>query len=504
MANQLNNRSSTALDTNAIALNSTQSLRIRQGYNQAPFPTSNPYINGILWGGKRLNLGQNRTISYSFWQPGSESFDDQYGNACTTAYQWLSHETAAVETVLKNWSNVADISFVRTADNNASATLGFYSPKKEQLDPSGIVLGQAGPPSYSFSGIVYLPWNWGPNGTWDFGLQPGGGAFATILHEVGHALGLAHPHDNGGGSWVFPGVTPGDDTDTGDNNLNQGIWTTMSYNSGWKTRDNLSDFSDYGLQSTPMALDIAAIQMLYGRNNRYRTGNDTYTLPANNGKLTAYSCLWDAGGIDTISTGNTSKGAYIDLRPAPLVGANAGGYVSQVNGVAGGFTIANGVTIENATSSSGNDILVGNTANNSLTSAAGNDLVFADAGNDTLLGGTGNDALLSGDGNDILFGQVLPGQNEFDSLTGGGGVDLYVLGSSLGVFYQGSGYATIQDWNATDDYIQVRGASDRYKLEFSNVIGGSALDTKILLGNDTIGIIKDNTNISLSRDFLSA
>ena len=38
------------------------------------------------------------------------------------------------------------------------------------------------------------------------GLEQGGFGFITIIHELGHALGLAHPHDKGGSSSVFPGV----------------------------------------------------------------------------------------------------------------------------------------------------------------------------------------------------------------------------------------------------------------------------------------------------------
>ena len=58
----------------------------------------------------------------------------------------------------------------------------------------------------------------------------------------------------------------------------------------------------------------------------------------------------------------------IDLRAATLAGddPNAGGFLSQHTGVAGGFTIANGVVIENAIGGNGNDTLIGNSAANRL------------------------------------------------------------------------------------------------------------------------------------------
>ena len=37
--------------------------------------------------------------------------------------------------------------------------------------------------------------------------EQGGFSFGVILHEFGHAHGLAHPHDTGGGSDIMLGVT---------------------------------------------------------------------------------------------------------------------------------------------------------------------------------------------------------------------------------------------------------------------------------------------------------
>ena len=41
-----------------------------------------------------------------------------------------------------------------------------------------------------------------------------------MLHEFGHALGLAHPHDDGFGSVVMRGVEPGREGSGGDFGLN--------------------------------------------------------------------------------------------------------------------------------------------------------------------------------------------------------------------------------------------------------------------------------------------
>jgi len=47
----------------------------------------------------------------------------------------------------------------------------------------------------------------GFNGFDATGLAVGGYGFTTILHELGHALGLGHPHDFGGDSHRLAGVS---------------------------------------------------------------------------------------------------------------------------------------------------------------------------------------------------------------------------------------------------------------------------------------------------------
>ena len=158
-----------------------------------------------------------------------------------------------------------------------------------------------------------------------------------------------------------------------DAGYNQELYSVLSHNQGTKTSSGSVDF---GHAATPMAFDIAAIQSMYGPNTNYRTGSDTYVLPDTNAPGTFWQCIWDAGGTDTIRyNGNLS--ATIDLRAATLVNGdpNAGGVVSQVVGIFGGYTIANGVVIENAIGGKGNDTLVGNSADNSLDGGAGDDSV---------------------------------------------------------------------------------------------------------------------------------
>ena len=89
-----------------------------------------------------------------------------------------------------------------------------------------------------------------------------------ILHEFGHAHGLAHPHDNDGGSEIMLGVTAPTNS-YGLFNLNQGVYTVMSYNDAWDFHpDGPSPFTIAGIgngwSGTLGAFDIAVLQERYG------------------------------------------------------------------------------------------------------------------------------------------------------------------------------------------------------------------------------------------------
>jgi VCBS repeat-containing protein len=226
-------------------------------------------------------------------------------------------------------------------------------------------------------------------------MVPGAVNFLTFLHEIGHGLGLMHPHENG---HAFPGVGSADDT--GDFGLNQSIYTVESYNRffGGATSQN-----PWGFSKTPMAFDIAAIQNMYGANMTTATGDDVYFLPQANVSGTGWSCIWDAGGADTISGALTSA-CTIDLRAATLLNADGGGgWLSRGNGILGGFTIAHNVILENAIGSNGSDVISGNEAANWLQGGGGLDQLRGFDGDDDLDGGGGNDTLDGGIGIDTAI-----------------------------------------------------------------------------------------------------
>ncbi len=158
----------------------------------------------------------------------------------------------------------------------------------------------------------------------------------------------------------------------------------------------------------------------------------------------------------------------------------------------------------------GDDNLRGGFDDDELQGGAGNDILRGDAGNDLLVGGTGNDFLNGGDGNDVIQGAGFAG-NELDTLAGGIGADIFVLGDRSRSFYLNSGgssFATITDFKSSEgDKIRINGSifGSGYTLtKNQNFSGGSALDTLIHKNGDLIAVVQDTTNVFESFHLVSA
>ncbi|MGE0165701.1 MAG: M10 family metallopeptidase C-terminal domain-containing protein, partial [Dongiaceae bacterium] len=379
-----------------------------------------PYLDSLIWGAK----WDGGPINYYFGDPGVIP-----GTNGGVSSPWLESEKDAFRTAVQLYENFVDLEF-QEAGSFESSDITWWRVDSVFLDGD---LGAHEVPDETFENPIYGYFN-ADDSTWQNSLDQGGFGFITIIHELGHGLGLAHPHDGGlePGATRFPGV--GGPFTLGSFGLNQGIWTTMTYNDGWNLVPATAD--QFGWQGTPMALDIAALQRLYGANMAFNTGDQTYELPDSNGLGTFWSCVWDAGGMDQISAGNIDAACTINLNDAPLAGPNAGGFVSWVSGIIGGFTIANNVVIENAAGGKGNDTLTGNEADNLLSGGAGNDSLIGDAGGDTLDGGLGIDKMAGGAGDDTYI--VDDSKDVVTELAGAGsGIDRvqssasFVLGANV-------------------------------------------------------------------------
>ena len=378
---------------------------------------SNDPLSAIDWGTKVPT-----NVIDVYFAPAGTYIDGVTDLGLTQGF--TSFETAQILSALDQFSDICNVEFrVTSSPVNAEFRLGTFDLSEMNAIAFGV------PPGEAYAGFIgfdpyYLRWYDADSG--NSLLSLGGFMYAVVLEEIGHGLGLAHPHDEGGSSTILEGVTD-PLFSYGVGNLNQGVYTTMGYNEGWPGGPYGSAYydgtyiqvNDFGYEASPMALDIAVLQAKYGPNASHASGNTTYLLPSTNRLGTYYESIWDTGGVDEIRS-ESSQNALIDLRMATLQGEiGGGGYVSYVSGIRGGYTVAAGVVIENATGGRGNDTIIGNEAANLLLGREGNDSISAGSGSDEIWGGSGSDFLSGALGNDTLHGG-----DDADELNGGGHEDL--------------------------------------------------------------------------------
>jgi serralysin len=312
-------------------------------------------LSDSKWGGA---LGTGATVYYSFPTSNSNSF---WGSAYTSNQsseifnKFVPATTAqknATISAIQSWANVANINIVRVETETSNA-VGDIRLANTLADMDATTYAFAYFPALEnpIGGDVWINANQ-PNQSGD-AYEVGQNGYHTILHELGHALGLSHPFDQAAK------LNATEDTLK---------YTVMSYSDSPLHEDG-GNSSFY--PTTPMLLDIQAIQSLYGANNGFNTGNNAYVF---NDTSTYYQTIWDAGGIDTIQyTGNSNgiinlnAGTFSTLGQAITLDSG----MSQNDNVA----IAYNVTIENAIGGNGNDIIYQNSVNNLIDGGAGSDTV---------------------------------------------------------------------------------------------------------------------------------
>jgi serralysin len=146
-----------------------------------------------------------------------------------------------------------------------------------------------------------------------------------------------------------------------------------------------------------MMNDIAALQHLYGVNERVHSGDTAHTLASlSGGRDYIYATIHDASGQDSFSWADQSTMATIDMRPGAFsyfghithtsdadLGRNTAGGERAIEAGSGLLGIAYNTLIEKAFGGSGNDKIHGNLADNLLWGGpGGTDQLTGDAGND--------------------------------------------------------------------------------------------------------------------------
>jgi Peptidase M10 serralysin C terminal/Metallo-peptidase family M12B Reprolysin-like len=333
----------------------------------------NVFLEGIMWKG-----ASSTTIkAWSTDEPLQLFFQN------TANHTWTVAQKNFYQNVLGEWTSVSRLTFEVT-NSLSQADLVEKIVPQSAWGGGGITFADHEVPGDAllYGNALGRFWNKLVDPS---DLTAGSFAYETLLHELGHSIGLAHPHDNGGGSSLYS-----------DKTYDHVLYTIMSYNDNYSFNADGSiklrngelgpHTQSYGFRIDPAAFDIEAIQAIYGV-KQAATGNNVYTLSDKNSYWTT---PWDTGGNDTLRYDGDRR-AVIDLRPASLKegASDAGGGVSYVAGVYAGVTMASNRTvksavIENAIGGDGNDTITGNGSNNRITGNDGNDKINGGAGsNDT-------------------------------------------------------------------------------------------------------------------------
>lgn len=295
-------------------------------------------------------------VTYSFMTsaPAYTSHSNQVGFMMFTAEQ-----KAAARKIFSDIQAQFNISFREVGDTAASygqIRLGNNS----QGSDSAAYAYLPEPDGGQDSGDVYVNRDYVSNLS---RVVPGSYAYATLVHEIGHALGLKHPGNYDAG--VGPGSEPGNFLSAAEDTEAR---TVMSYTPVLQGQSR----SFYG------TYDVLALQYLYGARS-HNAGDSIYSF--NNASGQRLDIVNDSGGVDTIDVSAVTGSTRINL---------AEGAFSSIGKLANGITLAQdnvsiayGANIENAIGSVYADQIVGNHGNNRITPGMGNDVVDGGAGIDT-------------------------------------------------------------------------------------------------------------------------
>lgn len=234
---------------------------------------------------------------------------------------------------------------MRFGNNRQSDSAGYaYMPNSTQSDKDGDTWIDSGADNPLAKG----DYNW-----------------QTLVHEIGHAIGLNHPGNYNAGENKNPDAVGNFLSANEDAFFN----SIMSY------RQSAQDINSVWF----MPYDMLALRHLYGK-KAYAAGDNAYAYTDAAG--TVVSNVVDDGGVDTFDFSALTSGVVVNLTPGAYssVGKLAGGGQALAN-----LTTSFDAVIENLVGTSQADTVLGNAANNLFTGGAGDDTIDGAGGTDSAI-----------------------------------------------------------------------------------------------------------------------
>lgn len=292
-----------------------------------------------------MQYAPGQTIGYTFYGSGEAVYDRGIPGGVRALSEDAYQLKAGV--AFRQWEAVANVHFAEVTDP-ASADLSIFW---DRVDWFGGVLGYAAIWDRDGNGLLE-----GPDEVTRIGMDPADAdVFSqTILHEVGHVLGLGH--ETGYPSVMHPQIGQ----------------ATSFISSG----DIVEIQGLYGAPSMPVVRGTDDDDYLHraggaaGHDFRAGRGNDT---------------AWGSTGGDVIY-GNQGD----DL----------------LDGNYGDDTLYGGQDVDRLNGGPGNDVLYGNLGGDTLSGGDGLDLLYGGQGNDAIYAGEG-DTVIGGLGSDTIYAHPL-------------------------------------------------------------------------------------------------
>ena len=408
-----------------------ESIITKAMFNFDAFGLSNYKLTGTI----RVSVSDD--FSYNdYLSPNYSRFNSILYTAGSNEVTWTTRMESNIQEILQTYSQFANINFQWVGDFDTFTSSSDFTPNPEDVGRAnvsdininwiyrsdvnfaGISGGNSDSFLFNYTGAandIFLN-SYAPKFNGDISLDLNTRARQTLMHELGHSLGLSHPHSAYDASTGVPTITAdyaatmnigfsqlGFRTNS-PTDMYKEYFTIMSYDD----QHSLLPGSNVVFQAyTPMILDVIALQQAYGEGvGTSGSGNDKITAG-----IAGYRTYFDTGGIDTIDLSEYVDGAYLNMGvsitgAAHLVGVSMSIFDAQ-NTIPSGGDPANlrwfYGEYENALGSSKGDQLVGNSLDNVIEGEDGNDTITGGAGNDTLNGGGGNDHLDGQEGIDTAI-----------------------------------------------------------------------------------------------------
>ncbi len=340
--------------------------------------------------------GSNNVISFSFFNSDLKLLDENNYTSSPAStrvynggfYEFSEANKDAIRQALGEFEKVLDISFVEVVEGQNQVGSIRFGWSSTDMPNNWYAFAYSVDDYNASAGDIWLSPDWYGK---DFSESY---EFTSLIHEIGHALGLSHPHEGGAQTLI--------------SSLDYVNYTMMSYEDPSWAYFGSGSSRYFTISESLMVYDIQALQYMYGANDNYNVGNTKYEFDPN--KPTSLS-IWDAGGEDLLDFSNFNYECHIDLNDGAYSTIRYAGWSPDEN-----FGIAFNTFIENVSGSQSNDTIIGNELDNEISGNNGNDKLYGGAGNDvfdwetdsrggvdTMYGGTGNDTyILSNSGSDIV------------------------------------------------------------------------------------------------------